>query len=87
MRLLKIILPGVTLHRGKNTSMLSFDGFDASTMQQRTHGTLLMRRRNDEKYIYETWARISNIQYGGSTRLASATVETCPYINLAMYTI
>ena len=38
-----------------------------SSMQQRTHGTLLMRRRNDEKYIYETWARISNIQYGGST--------------------
>ena len=51
----------------KTLACFLFDGFDASTMQQRTHGTLLMRRRNDEKYIYETWARISNIQYGGST--------------------
>ena len=63
----------------KTLACFLFDGFDASTMQQRTHGTLLMRRRNDEKYIYETWARISNIQYGGSTHaLRLQTVGDLP---------
>jgi hypothetical protein len=32
-----------------------------------THGSLFIKRRNDEQYVYENWLRISNVKFGGST--------------------
>ena len=35
--------------------------------KDQTYGTFLMRRRDNEQYVYENYLRMSNIKFGGST--------------------